>query len=189
MMIHADTVSSTPSKHGIIYAIAAYGSWGLFSLYFKAVAGVASVEVLARRALWSFAVLAVLVAFLGRWSELGRELRSGTLLLMLGLSTLLISVNWLVFIYAVISGRVLPASLGYFINPLVNVVLGVMFLRERLRPYQTLSIMLALAGVLVLAWRPISQCFWMAAFADSRAVAPSDPTTRTRSALASRARR
>jgi len=120
-------------------------------LYFKAVAGVAPVEVLAHRALWSFAVLAVLVAFLGRWTELGRELRSGKLLVMLGLSTLFIAANWLVFIYAVISGQVLQASLGYFINPLVNVLLGVVFLRERLRPYQTLSIMLALVGVLVLA--------------------------------------
>ena len=144
-------MSSTPAKHGIIYAIAAYGSWGLIPLYFKAVASVAPVEVLAHRALWSFAVLAVLVAFLGRWTELGRELRSGKLLVMLGLSTLFIAANWLVFIYAVVSGQVLQASLGYFINPLVNVLLGVVFLRERLRPYQTLSILLALAGVLVLA--------------------------------------
>jgi len=145
-------VSSTSSKHGIIYAITAYGSWGLFPLYFKAVAGVAPVEVLAHRALWSFAVLAVMVAFLGRWTELGRELRSGKLLAMLALSTLLIAVNWLLFIYAVVSGQVLQASLGYFINPLVNVLLGVVFLRERLRPYQTLSIMLAVVGVLVLAY-------------------------------------
>ncbi len=108
-------------------------------------------EVLAHRAVWSFAVLAVLVAFLGRWTELGRELRSRKLLVMLGLSTLFIAANWLVFIYAVISGQVLQASLGYFINPLVNVLLGVVFLRERLRPYQILSIMLALIGVLVLA--------------------------------------
>ena len=144
-------MSSTSSRHGIIYAVAAYGSWGLIPLYFKAVVSVAPVEVLAHRALWSFAVLAVLVAVMGRWAELGRELRSGKLLAMLGLSTLLIAANWLVFIYAVISGHVLQASLGYFVNPLVNVLLGVVFLRERLRPYQTLSIMLALGGVLVLA--------------------------------------
>ncbi|MEI8374123.1 MAG: EamA family transporter RarD [Planctomycetota bacterium] len=143
-------MSSTSSKRGIIYAIAAYGSWGLFPLYFKAVAGVAPVEVLAHRALWSFVVLAVLVAVLGRWTELGRELRSGKLLAMLGLSTLLIAVNWLLFIHAVVSGQVLQASLGYFLNPLINVLLGVVFLRERLRPYQTLSIMLALVGVVVL---------------------------------------
>jgi len=144
-------VNSTPSKRGIIYAIAAYGSWGLIPLYFKAVANVAPVEVLAHRAVWSFAVLAVLVAFLGRWAELGRELRSGKLLLMLGLSTLFVAANWLLFIYAVVSRQVLQASLGYFINPLVNVLLGVVFLGERLRPYQTLSILVALAGVLVLA--------------------------------------
>ena len=70
---------------------------------------------------------------------------------MLGLSTLFIAANWLVFIYAVVSGQVLQASLGYFINPLANVLLGVLFLRERLRPYQVLSLGLALAGVLVLA--------------------------------------
>ena len=144
-------MSSTPSKHGIIYAIAAYGSWGLIPLYFKAVADVAPVEVLAHRALWSFALLAVMVAFLGRWTELGRELRSGKLLVMLGFSTLFIAANWLTFIYAVVSGQVLQASLGYFVNPLVNVLLGVVFLRERLRPYQTLSIALAAVGVLVLA--------------------------------------
>ena len=144
-------MSATPSKHGIIYAIAAYGSWGLIPLYFKAVAGVAPVEVLAHRALWSFALLAVLVALMRRWSELGRELQSGKLLAMLGLSTLFIAANWLVFIYSVISGQVLQASLGYFINPLINVLLGVLFLRERLRPNQILSIMLALIGVVVLA--------------------------------------
>jgi chloramphenicol-sensitive protein RarD len=144
-------VNSTPSKRGVIYAIAAYGAWGLIPLYFKAVANVAPVEVLAHRALWSFAMLAVLVALLGRWIELGRELRSGKLLVMLGLSTVFIAANWLVFIYAVVSGQVLQASLGYFINPLVNVLLGVLFLGERLRSRQTLSILLAVVGVLVLA--------------------------------------
>ncbi len=150
-MMVAGTAKSTPSKRGAIYAIAAYGSWGLFPLYFKAVAGVSAVEVLAHRALWSFAVLSILVAFLGRWSELWRELRNRKLMFMLGLSTLLISANWLAFIYAVVRGQVLQASLGYFINPLVNVLLGMVFFRERLRPFQILSIILALVGVLVLA--------------------------------------
>jgi len=174
-------MSSTPSKHGILYGIAAYTSWGLFPLYFKAVAGVAPVEVLAHRALWSFAMLAVLVAFLGRWTELGRELRSGKLLAMLGLSTLLIAANWLVFIYAVTSGQVLQASLGYFINPLVNVLLGVVFLRERLRPYQTLSILLALVGVLVLAgfvgevpWIALTLALTFASYGLMRKIMPVD---------------
>jgi chloramphenicol-sensitive protein RarD len=138
------------SKHGIIYGIAAYGSWGLFPLYFKAVASVPPVEVLAHRALWSFVVLAVLVGWVGRWGELWRELRSRKLRLMLAASTLLITVNWLLYIQAVATDRVLEASLGYFVNPLVSVLLGVAFLGERLRLYQTLSIVLALAGVLVM---------------------------------------
>ena len=138
------------SHYGILYGIAAYGSWGIIPLYFKTVASVPPVEVLAHRALWSFVMLAVLVGLLGRWQELWRELRSRKLLLMLSLSTLFIAANWLMFIYAVTSGQVLQASLGYFINPLVNVLLGVVFLRERLRTRQTLSIGLALIGVLVL---------------------------------------
>jgi chloramphenicol-sensitive protein RarD len=135
---------------GILYGIAAYGSWGVFPLYFKTVASVSPVEVLAHRAFWSFVVLAALIALLGRWRELWRVLRSGKLLVMLALSTLFIAANWLTFIYAVTSGQVLQASLGYFINPLVNVLLGVLFLRERMRPGQMLSIGLALVGVLVL---------------------------------------
>jgi len=138
------------SHYGILYGIAAYGSWGIFPLYFKTVASVPPVEVLGHRALWSFVMLAVLVGLLGRWKEVWRELHSRKLLLMLALSTLFIAANWLMFIYAVTSGQVLQASLGYFINPLVNVLLGVLFLRERLRPRQTLSIGLALIGVLVL---------------------------------------
>jgi len=112
------------SHYGILYGIAAYGSWGIFPLYFKTVASVPPVEVLGHRALWSFVVLA--------------------------LSTLFIAANRLMFICAVTSGQVLQASLGYFVNPLVNVLLGVLFLRERLRPRQMLSIGLALIGVLVL---------------------------------------
>jgi chloramphenicol-sensitive protein RarD len=138
------------SHYGILYGIAAYGSWGIIPLYFKTVASVSPVEVLAHRAVWSFALLAVLVTLLRRWKELWWELHSRRLLLMLTLSTLFIAVNWLTFIYAVATGQVLQASLGYFINPLVNVLLGVLFLRERLRPRQMLSIGLALVGVLVL---------------------------------------
>jgi chloramphenicol-sensitive protein RarD len=107
--------------------------------------------VLAHRAIWSFVMLAAVVGLTGRWGELWRELRRGRLMLMLSLSTLFIAGNWLVFIYAVSSGQVLQSSLGYFINPLVNVLLGVVFLRERLRRRQVLSIVLALTGVVILA--------------------------------------
>jgi chloramphenicol-sensitive protein RarD len=139
------------SRLGILYGIAAYGSWGVFPLYFEQVGFVSPLEILAHRIIWSFLILAVMVAVLGRWKELLRELQSPKLLGMLGLSTLLIAANWLVFIYAVTNGHVLQASLGYFVNPLLNVLLGFLVFRERLRPLQTLSIVLALAGVLVLA--------------------------------------
>ena len=135
---------------GILYGIAAYSAWGFFPLYFKAVASVAPVEVLAHRALWSFVVLAILVGLLGLWGKLWREVHNGKLLFMLSLSTMLIAANWLLFIYAITSGQVLQASLGYFINPLVHVLLGILFLRERLRPRQMLSIGLALVGVMLL---------------------------------------
>jgi chloramphenicol-sensitive protein RarD len=138
------------SRCGIFFAIAAYGSWGFFPLYFKTLTGVAPLEVLAHRAIWSFVMLAVLVAALGRWGELRRELRCPKLLLMLTISSLLIGANWLVFVYAVVTNQVLQSSIGYFVNPLVNVLLGVVFLRERLLPWQMVSIGLAAVGVLIL---------------------------------------
>jgi chloramphenicol-sensitive protein RarD len=126
-------------------------------------------------------MLAAVVAMLGRWKELWRELRSPKLLLMLTLSTLFIAGNWLTFIYAVSSGQVLQASLGYFINPLVNVLLGVVFLRERLRPYQTLSIGLALAGVVVLTaivghvpWVALTLALTFSLYALMRKIMPVD---------------
>ena len=154
-------VTSKASHTGILYGIAAYGLWGLIPLYFKAVARVAPLEILAHRALWSFVMLAVLVRVLNRWGEVWRELRHARLMLMLGLSTLLLAANWLTFIYSVLTNHVLQASLGYFINPLVNVLLGVLFLRERLRPWQIVSMALALVGVIVLT-SFVGQIPWIA---------------------------
>ncbi len=156
-------MSSTRSRQGVLYGLTAYGIWGLIPLYFKAVSDIAPVEVLAHRALWSFVVLAVLVRMLGRWGELWRELRSGKLLVMLGLSTVYIAANWLMYIYALGSGQALQSSLGYFINPLVNVLLGVLFMRERLRTGQIASMLLAAAGVLAFA-AFVGEVPWIALF-------------------------
>jgi chloramphenicol-sensitive protein RarD len=145
----------------VLYGIAAYGLWGLIPLYFKAVRSVAPPEVLAHRALWSFVLLALLVSLLGRWRDLWRYMRSPRVMLVLGLNAALIAVNWLTFIYAVTNRQVLQSSLGYFINPLVNVLLGVLFLRERLRPRQVLSLAAATAGVLVFA-NMVGQVPWIA---------------------------
>jgi len=149
------------SRYGVICGIAAYGLWGLFPLYFEAVAQIAPVEILAHRAVWSFVVLAVLVGVVGRWGELWRKLHSGKLLLLLGVSTCLIATNWLLYIYAIESHQVVQASLGYFVNPLVNVLLGVMILGERLRPRQIVSIALVTVGVLILTSRA-GQFPWLA---------------------------
>ena len=149
------------SHGGILFGLAAYGLWGLIPLYFKSVAGIPPVEILAHRALWSCVMLAILVRVLNRWDEVWRALRDRRLLLMLALTTLLLAANWLTFIYSVLTNNVLQSSLGYFINPLVNVLLGVVFLHERLRPWQLVSIVLALAGVCVLT-ALVGQFPWIA---------------------------
>jgi chloramphenicol-sensitive protein RarD len=106
-------------------------------------------------------LLAALVGLLGRWGELWQELHSPKLVLILSLNALLMGGNWLMFIYAVGSGQTVQASLGYFINPLVNVLLGVVFLGERMRPWQMLAIALAAVGVLVLTWL-VGEVPWIA---------------------------
>lgn len=136
------------AKLGLLYAIAAYGLWGIFPLYFKAVSNVAPVELLSHRALWSFVILAIIVALYGQWGQLLVRLRDHRLLAMLVVSSLLIGANWLLFLWSVIHAYVLQASLGYFINPLVSVLLGVVFFHERLRRNQFLAILLAACGVL-----------------------------------------
>ena len=178
---HVVSQDRSRARQGVVYGIAAYGLWGLIPLYFKAVARVAPLEVLAHRALWSFVVLAVLVGLMGRWGELQRNLRSGKVAWMLGVSSLLIAVNWLTFIYAVQTDQVVQASLGYFVTPLVTVLLGVVVLRERLRPYQIVSLALAAAGMLVLTgmvgrfpWISIVLALSMAFYGLLRKITPVD---------------
>ncbi len=133
---------------GLLYALGAYLVWGLSPVYFKALSGVPPLEILSHRVAWSVALLAPAVALSGAWGELRGALGSWRALLTLGATTVLISVNWLLYIWAIDSGHLLEASLGYFVNPLVSVVLGVVFLREALSRAQTLAVGLAGAGVL-----------------------------------------
>ena len=137
---------------GLAYALAAYLSWGLLPLYFKALRPVPALEILAHRVLWSLALLAGLLAARGGWAAFRAPFRRDKLPL-LAVTTTLISVNWLVYIWAVQVGRVLEASLGYFVNPLVNVLLGVLFLGESLSGRQRAAVALAGVGVLVLVVR------------------------------------
>lgn len=147
--------SSPKSDHvtrtGVAFALGAYVSWGLFPAFWKLVAGVPAPEVLAHRIVWSLAFVLVMVAWSGRWREILSALENRRMLATLSASTLCVSFNWLTFIWAVAEGRVLETSLGYFLNPLVNVLLGVAILKERLRPLQWTAVGLAASGVLALA--------------------------------------
>lgn len=132
---------------GVIYGLAAYLWWGFCPIYFKAVAHVPAAEVLAHRILWSVILLGILLRMYGRWDAVFNVLRDRRTMLTLVCSTILIAINWFTFIWAVANDRLMEASLGYFINPLVNVLLGFVFLRERLRTWQWISVVVAAVGV------------------------------------------
>jgi chloramphenicol-sensitive protein RarD len=138
---------------GVFFAAAAYLIWGLFPLYFHALGGVPALEVLCHRIVWSALFMTALVTVLRRWGDVVRQLRVPGTLRVLSASAALISTNWLVYIWAVNAGRVLEASLGYFVQPLLSVVLGVVFLKEPLSKRQKVAVGSAAAGVLVLVVR------------------------------------
>lgn len=135
---------------GVAAAAGSYLIWGLFPLYFHALAGVPAPEVLAHRIVWSSVFMVLLVSVARRWGDVARQLRAPGTLPTLAASALLISTNWLVYIWAVHQGRVVEASLGYFVNPLVSVLLGVVFLHEPLSRRQGAAVALAAGGVLVM---------------------------------------
>ncbi len=138
---------------GALNALLAYGAWGLMPVYWKLVSAVPAPQMVAHRVVWSVVVLAVLLGAFRRWRVFARCLASPRQLLLLLLTATLIAGNWLIFIWAVQAGFVLNVSLGYFINPLVNVALGVIVLGERLRPRQGLAVLIAAAGVVYLGWQ------------------------------------
>lgn len=139
-----------PVRSGLLLGVGAYVIWGLLPLYLKLVSHVPALQVLAHRVLWSAAMLAVVVVALKRTRAI-LALATPRTILMLATSALLIALNWLVYIWAIDHDHVLDASLGYFINPLVNVALGVVVLGERVRRVQGVAIALAAAGVALLA--------------------------------------
>jgi chloramphenicol-sensitive protein RarD len=144
---------SAPSAwSGVVYAAGAYLFWGIFPLYFRALAGVPAPEILAHRIVWSTAFMLLFVTARRHWPEVRRQL-TPAVVARLALSATLISSNWLIYIWAVNAEHVLDASLGYFVNPLVSVLLGVVFLREPLSRRQVAAIALAGAGVLSLVLR------------------------------------
>lgn len=135
-------------RDGILYSLGAYTAWGLFPLYLRLVRDVPPFEFLLHRVLWSVVLLFVILGVRRQWAWLGAALRSRAVLRSFAASALVLSVNWFVFIWSVHVGRVVDASLGYFINPLVSVALGAIFLHERLRRWQKAAVGLAALGVL-----------------------------------------
>jgi chloramphenicol-sensitive protein RarD len=138
-------------RTGLLLGVGAYLSWGLMPLYFRLIGQVPASEIVAHRVVWSLLFLALLIAVLRRWASVRAALASRTSLLILAATSLLIGINWLLFTWAVTHSHVLAASLGYYLNPLVNILLGVMLLKERLSPAQIVATGLAATGVLVLA--------------------------------------
>ncbi len=135
---------------GLLHGLLAYLVWGGFPVYFKAVETVPPLQVVSHRIVWSLAFLLVLIGSKGKWREIGATLCDRRAMLILVTTAVLIATNWLVFIVAVGHGQILQSSLGYFITPFVSVLLGVTFLKERLRRLQLVSLLLAVAGVLFL---------------------------------------
>jgi len=137
-------------NRGLLYAAGAYLLWGFLPVYWKALHSVSATQILSHRIVWSVVLLAILIAWKRDWPRLKQAITTPKTLFVGFLAACLLAVNWLTYIWGVNAGFVVETSLGYFINPLVNVMLGVIFLRERLRPWQWLPVGLAAAGVLYL---------------------------------------
>jgi chloramphenicol-sensitive protein RarD len=135
------------SRPGILYALCAYGAWGLFPIYWKGFGTIPPVEVISHRLIWSLLFLLILVTARRQLAECLRIVRTPRLLGVLVLTAALLSFNWGLFVHGVNTGQVVETSLGYFLNPLLNVLLGFVILRERLNRAQIVAVLLAAAGV------------------------------------------
>ncbi|VFS71884.1 putative chloramphenical resistance permease RarD [Raoultella planticola] len=140
------------TRLGVILALAAYFIWGIAPAYFKLIYYVPADEILTHRVIWSFFFMLALISLSHQWPQVKKLLHMPRKIFLLALSAVLIGGNWLLFIWAVNNHHMLEASLGYFINPLVNIVLGMIFLGERFRRMQWVAVLLAVCGVLVQLW-------------------------------------
>lgn len=144
------TAPAGSHQGGLPYALGAYAIWGFVPLFFKLLTTVPPVEVLAQRIVWSLPLCFVIMAFRRQIGDYLAALKDWRTLRLLLASAVLIAVNWLVYIFAIFSDHVLAASLGYYLNPLVNMVLGVFFLGERLSRLQAVAVAIAAVGVAIL---------------------------------------
>ena len=145
-----DTADHRRTIAGVLYAVSAFTIWGFSPIYWKVLANVPAVEIIAHRVVWSFIFLLPLILLQKRWREFTQAITAARTLLILLSSAILVTANWLIYIWAVNNDHLLQASLGYYINPLVNVILGMIFLKERLRIPQIIAVLLAATGVIYL---------------------------------------
>lgn len=171
---HTDDV-----RLGLASAVGGFGLWGLSPVYWKWLAQVSALEIISHRIVWGALTLGIILLFRRDMAAALRLLRNRRTLLPLLATTALIAVNWLIFIWAVVSGRILEASLGYYINPLVSVALGAVVLRERLGPVQWTAVGLAALGVTVMAagvagfpWASLTMAFTFALYGLMRKMMP-----------------
>jgi chloramphenicol-sensitive protein RarD len=151
MSADAQKTAMDPATRGFLLALASYVVWGFLPLYLKLVGHIPVVEFVAHRAIWSLAVAAAVIVWLGRAGEIGKVLRTPRMLAMGLVTSAIISLNWGTYVWAITAGRTLEAALGYYINPLCSVFLGALLLGEKLERMQWVAIALAVAGVAVLA--------------------------------------
>jgi chloramphenicol-sensitive protein RarD len=174
--------TANEASRGFWLGAAAYGLWGILPIYFKAIAEVGSVDIVAHRVLWSVPFLLLLMLVLKGVGEAKRAIRDKRTMAFLSVTALLIGANWLLYVYAVTSGHILAGSLGYYLNPLVNVVLGRLVLKERLSPLQWIAVAIAALGISGLAVQAIGQ-LWIsltlavtfATYGLLRKIAPVEP--------------
>lgn len=140
-------------RKGILYATACYTAWGLFPIYFKSINDIPAMEILFHRMLWALLFLVMVLAWRQQWSWIPALFKNPKLIAGFASSAILLSTNWFIYIWAVNHGHIIDASLGYFITPLVNVLLGYVFLHERMRPIQWWAVGLAASGVVWLTFQ------------------------------------
>ena len=148
----ADPARPTVSTIGIWSALGAYICWGLFPIYWKFLSATPAPILLCHRVVWSCVVLLLVLGLTGQLKDLWRSLRQRKLLAVYALAAVLIAANWLTFVWAVNNKFIVETSLGYFINPLLNVVVGYLFFSERLRKMQWIALVIATSGVIFLTW-------------------------------------
>ena len=159
------------ARAGFLYGLAAYGLWGIMPIYFKWLQAVPSIDIVAHRVVWSLVALVIFATLARVWGQVRTAIANRKTLALLFLTSLLIGTNWLLYVYAINSGHILAGSLGYYLNPLANILLGRFILKERLSKLQWAAVAIAAGGIAVLAagalgtlWLSLTLCFSFATY-------------------------